>query len=237
MVRVPILGGRLRGRWWLPTSGGKILRVLGGTYEREQTALFERWLAPGDTLLDVGAHVGYYTLLAAELVGPSGAVYAFEPDPRNVLFLRRHVRINRAGAVQVLERAVSDRVGTVRFQSGAGSGTGRIGNTGALEVRTTTVDAFVAERGIRPSALKIEGEGAEARVLHGAAETLRLCRPVVFLSTHGPEVHRESLGLLRAAGYRFEPILGGDVDATTEVLCLPAERGAPRAAPRSAGAV
>lgn len=224
-MRVPIVRGRMRGMWWHVGSGGKVLRVLGGTYEPEQTAAFERWISPGDTLLDVGAHVGYYTLLSSLLVGPGGAVHAFEPDPRNFRFLGKHVAANGLGNVQVVEAAVSDRAGTARFEFGSGSGTGHIADAGGIEVRTTRVDDFVAERGISPSAFKVDVEGAEVRVLEGAAGTIRRCLPVIFLSTHGPEVHRRSLELLRAAGYRFEAIIGGDVESTSEVLCLPPGRG------------
>ena len=205
----------------MPASRGKVLRILGGTYEREQTRLFERLVRPGDTVLDVGAHVGYYTLLASVLVGDSGRVHAFEPNPRNAEFLRRHLLANRRRNVRVEQLAVSDRAGAARFDFGTGSGTGHLADGGALEVHTVRLDDYCAERGLAPSAIKIDVEGAETFVLDGARETLRRHRPVIFLSTHGTEVHRACLALLRGLGYRVEPILGGDVDAATEVLATP----------------
>ena len=217
-MRLPIIAGRLRGRWWLPASRGKILRILNGTYEREQTALFERLLRPGHTVLDVGANVGYYTLLASVLVGDAGRVHAFEPEPRNAGFLRRHAAINRRGNVRVEQAAVSDRAGTARFDFGSGSGTGHLADAGALEVRTLRLDDYCAEHGLAPDALKIDVEGAEVSVLEGARQTLERHRPVLFLSTHGAEVHAPSLAFLRGLGYRVSPILGGDVEHTTEVL-------------------
>jgi FkbM family methyltransferase len=220
-VRLPIIAGRLRGRWWLPASRGKVLRILNGTYEREQTRLFERHVRPGATVLDVGAHVGYYTLVSAVLAGPSGRVHAFEPNPRNAEFLRRHVRINRLDTVRVEQAAVSDRAGTARFDFGTGSGTGHLADAGALEVRTLRLDDYCAEHALAPAAIKIDVEGAEMSVLHGARETLARHRPVLFLSTHGAEVHAASLAFLRGLGYRVAPILGGDVEATTEVLATP----------------
>lgn len=221
-MRLPIVAGRLRGRWWLPASRGKVLRILGGTYEPEQTRLFEAHVGPGATVLDVGAHVGYYTLLSAVLAGPTGRVVAFEPSPENAAFLLRHVRINRLENVRVEQAAVSDRAGTARFGSGSGSGTGHLAEAGELTVRTVTVDEVCAEHGLSPDAIKIDVEGAEASVLRGARETLAGARPVVFLSTHGPEAHRDSLDLLRGLGYRLSPILGGDLVTTAEVLALPA---------------
>lgn len=221
-MRLPVLAGRLRGRWWLPASRGKVLRILGGTYEPEQTRLFEAHVAPGATVLDVGAHVGYYTLLSAVLTGPTGRVLAFEPNPANAAFLRRHVAINGLDNVRVEQAAVSDAEGTARFDFGSGSGTGRLADSGAIEVRTVTVDGVCAEHGLVPAALKIDVEGAEAAVLRGAAATLERARPVVFLSTHGPDAHRKSLDLLRGHGYWLAPILGPDLDDAAEVLALPA---------------
>jgi FkbM family methyltransferase len=220
-VRLPIIAGRLRGRWWLPASRGKILRILNGTYEREQTRLFEQLLRPGGVVLDVGANVGYYTLLASVLVGDGGSVHAFEPEPRNAEFLRRHLRINGRRNVTVQQAAVSDRAGTARFEFGTGSGTGHLADAGALEVRTLRLDDYCAEHALAPAAIKIDVEGAEMSVLHGARETLERHRPTIFLSTHGAQVHAASLAFLRGLGYPLRPILGGDVESTTEVLAMP----------------
>lgn len=217
-MRLPIFGGVLRGRWWLPASRGKVLRILNGTYEREQTRLFQEHIRPGATVLDVGAHVGYYTLLSAVLAGPGGKVHAFEPNPANADFLRRHVRINRLGNVRVEQAAVSDRAGRARFDFGTGSGTGHLADAGALEVRTLRLDDYCAEHGLAPTAVKIDVEGAEMSVLKGARETLARHHPTLFLSTHGAEVHAASLAFLSGLGYRPRPILGGDLETTTEVL-------------------
>jgi FkbM family methyltransferase len=225
-MRLPIVAGVLRGRWWLAESRGKIARVLLGTYEPEQTALFERWLRPGDTVLDVGAHVGYYTLVAATLVGGLGRVWAFEPNPANARFLREHVRINKLEHVAIEQLAVSDREGTARFARGSGSGTGHLDEGGALEVPTVSLDGFCARHRVAPAAIKIDVEGAELAVLEGAGDVIRRHRPVIFLSTHGPRVHAQCLALLRAAGYTLSAILGSDVEHTSELLCVPGEPSA-----------
>jgi FkbM family methyltransferase len=220
-VRLPIIAGRLRGRWWLPASRGKILRILNGTYEGEQTRLFEQHVRPGATVLDVGAHVGYYTVLSAVLAGPSGRVHAFEPNPKNAEFLRRHVRINRLGTVRVEQAAVSDHEGTARFDFGTGSGTGHLADAGALEVRMLRLDDYCAQHALAPAAIKIDVEGAEMAVLAGAFDTLARHHPTIFLSTHGPEVHAASLDFLRGMGYQLRPILGDRVEFATEVLATP----------------
>lgn len=220
-MRLPILAGPLRGRWWLPASRGKLLRIYLGTYEPEQTGLFERHVRPGDTVLDVGAHVGYYTVLSAVLAGPSGAVWSFEPNPTNAGFLRRHVEINGLAQVRVEQAAVSDAEGTARFDFGTGSGTGHLSSDGAIEVRTVRLDDFCAAHGIVPGAIKIDVEGAEAAVLEGGAKTIESARPVIFLSTHGPEPHAACVAWLRARGYALAPIVGGSVETASELLCSP----------------
>jgi FkbM family methyltransferase len=220
-MRAPILGGRLRGRWWLLESRGKLARILLGSYEPEQTRLFRETIRPGDTVLDVGAHVGYYTVLSAVLAGPSGAVWSFEPNPANARFLRRHAEINGLRQVRVEQAAVSNAEGTARFDFGTGSGTGHLAVAGALEVRTLRLDDFCAAHGITPRAVKIDVEGAEAAVLAGFAATVDSARPVIFLSTHGPEPHAACVAWLRARGYALSPIVGESVETATELLCIP----------------
>ena len=221
-LRFPILAGPLRGRWWLLESRGKLARILLGTYEPEQTRLFTRHVGPGDTVLDVGAHVGYYTVLSAVLAGPSGAVWSFEPNPVNAGFLRCHAEINGLRQVRVEQAAVSDAEGTARFDFGTGSGTGHLSTDGAIEVRTLRLDDVCAANGIVPKAVKIDVEGAEAAVLAGAAATIERARPVIFLSTHGAGPHAACLAWLRARGYALAPIVGGSVDTASELLCTPA---------------
>lgn len=220
-MKAPILAGPLRGRWWLPASRGKLLRIYLGTYEPEQTGLFERHVRPGDTVLDVGAHVGYYTVLSAVLAGPSGAVWSFEPNPTNAGFLRRHVEINGLAQVRVEQAAVSDAAGTARFDFGTGSGTGHLSSEGAIEVRTLRLDDVCAAHGIVPRAIKIDVEGAEAAVLEGGVKTIESARPVIFLSTHGPEPHAACVAWLRGRGYALAPIVGGSVETASELLCTP----------------
>jgi FkbM family methyltransferase len=221
-LRVPIVSGPLRGRWWSPLSGGKFGRVVGGSYEPDLTALFVRMIRPGSVIFDIGAHLGYYSLLASMLAGPRGRVLAFEPNPNNLRYLRKHVAMNRMWTVDVLPVAVSDREGEAAFEFGTGSGTGRLVPKGSLRVTTTTVDAVAAERRVAPGFLKIDVEGAEVKLLEGATETLRSARPVVFLSTHGAGVHAASQAILRSAGYRFERI--GEDPQNSELLCVPIER-------------
>lgn len=227
LAPLPVVGGALRGSLWLPAGGGKVWRVLGGTYEPEQTALFVRSVGRGDVVLDLGAHIGYYTLLASRLVGGAGRVFALEPEPRNAAYLRWHVRLNRRRNVEVVESAAFDRTGELRFDPGRGSGTGRVSEHGSVAVRSVRVDDFVARRGIAPTVLKVDVEGGERPVLEGARETLLRHRPLLFLSTHGPAAAESCRRLLADLGYHAEPMgaAGG-----SDLLCRPGENPAVGAA-------
>lgn len=235
LIRAPIIAGALRGRWWLPAGGGKMWRVLGGTYEPEQTDLFSRHVGPDDVVLDLGAHTGYYTLLASRLVGRGGRVFAFEPHPRNAWFLRQHARLNGCRNVEVVEGAAYDRTGVVRFRYGAGSGTGQVADQGAVGVKAVRIDDFVQQRGIVPSVIKVDVEGGERPVLEGARETLLRDRPIVFLSTHGLEQAGACQRILASLDYRTAAVAAGAGER--DLLCIPAERfvAAPPAVTETAG--
>lgn len=221
----PILRGTLKGKRWLLASRGKLLRVLLSTYEREQTRLFEDAITPGNVVFDIGAHAGYYSLLASVLVGSSGSVFAFEPEPRNALYLKKNMAINRCGNVTVVESAVGNNSGTTRFEYGTGSGTGRVtSNAAGLAVPMVSVDDFTERNAVLPDHLKIDVEGAEMLVLQGARRTISRARPVIFLSTHGPAVHRECCRFLKELQYELRSMLGNALEAATEILCVPRHR-------------
>lgn len=202
-------------------SGGKVLRVLLGTYEPAMTRLVLDHLGRGGTFLDVGAHVGFYTLLASRRVAAMGQVWSFEPAPRNVRYLRLHVQVNGLGNVRVEEVAVAEEAGRARFGGGSGSGTGRLSGSGGIDVRTVALDPFCDRYSIVPTVIKIDVEGAEAAVLRGGLEMLRGARPVLFLSTHGPQIHAECADLLHHLGYQATAIRGGGGDPAAEALWLP----------------
>ena len=202
---------------------GNPARVLLGRYEPQQSALFERTLKPGDTVFDVGAHAGYYTLLASRLVGPEGHVFAFEPNPRNLACLRRHVRLNRCDNVTVVEAAVARHTGAMRFDTSRGSGRGRLCADGAAEVATVSLDQFAEERGIVPSLIKIDVEGSEVEVLEGARRLLAGCPPLVLSVHHG--LGRACSALLLPLGYAMHKIGGGERFYYRETAELQAELG------------
>ena len=218
---IPILKGKLKGKKWLVSAGGKIVRLMFSTYEPEQSHLFEINIKPGHVVFDVGAHAGYYSLLASALVGREGKVFAFEPNPHNYLSLVNHVKINRADNIDVFECAVGNENGYSLFELGSGSGTGHLSQFGDFRVRTIRLDDLVKEKELSPDFIKIDTEGAELLVLMGAKQLLSEIRPVVFLSTHGDEIHNQCCVFLQALNYRLKPIIGSDVHNTRELVCYP----------------
>ena len=220
----------MRGLWWSPGSRGKIARMLLGSYEPAQTQRFVELIGKGDVFFDVGANAGYYTLLGARLVGPRGQVLAFEPEPNNAFFLRRHVDWNGLSNVIVLETAVGCDDGSVWFSPGSGTGTGRVGATGEYEVAVCRIDTLLEGVDRLPTHIKIDVEGAECDVLEGAQRTIKTARPTLFLSTHGQMVRRACRDWLAAVDYDIAAIDGGAADRSSEWICRPAEAAALRVA-------
>lgn len=219
---VPILQGPLRGKLWVKGSSDNGCWL--GSFEYGKQRLMSSLLHPGDTMYDIGANVGYYTLLASHRVGPSGRVVAFEPLPANVRLVERHLRLNRVRNVSVHEVAVSDREGRARFAPNASNAMGKLSDAGSIEVAMISLDSFVSAAGLPdPTLLKIDVEGAELGVLRGAATLLDRARPSILLATHGAHVHQQCCDVLRNAGYQLRPIdeSVASIDATDELLATP----------------
>lgn len=196
-----------------------------GSYEYDKRILFENRVGDGSVVFDIGANVGFYTLLASVLVGYSGKVVAFEPAPRNLRYLRSHLRMNRVSNVKIIEAAVSDSNGECQFDTGPDRSMGHISSNGGLVVKSVTIDRLVFACEVPPPThMKIDVEGAELEVLRGAAKTLATHRPGIFLATHGKELHRQSCDFLRSLGYDLEPISATEVDQTDEILASPGAR-------------
>lgn len=213
-MTLPILQGALRGKRWIVGSGSHGYWL--GSYEYRKREVFERTVSPGMVVFDVGAHVGFYTLLASVLVGPRGQVVAFEPVQRNLGYLYRHLSLNKISNASVIEAAVSDVDGYAQFAVEADSSMGHLGQNGGQRVRTVVLDALAEDGRLpMPDCLKIDVEGAEVAVLRGALGILRARGPVLFLSTHSPVIHERCRTLLEACRYHFLPI---GADTSGEVL-------------------
>lgn len=214
---LPILQGALRGKKWIAGSGNHGYWL--GSYEMEKCARFAEAVPAGGVVFDLGGNVGYYTLISAVRAGPRGRVFVFEPLPRNLDFLRRHLALNRIENVTVMDAAVADRSGTVRFAEDASTSKGRIGEGGALEVKSISLDDWI-EKGLlpAPNLLKIDIEGAELLALQGARRMLAAGHPPIFLSTHSGKVHSECLVFLESLRYRAIPLDNRPLERSRDIL-------------------
>lgn len=218
---MPVLIGLLRGRRWI--VGSAVHGCWLGVYEWEKARLIEHTIEPGMVFFDIGAMAGYFTLLAALVVGPAGRVYSFDPLPRNLTYLRRHVGMHELNNVTIVEAAVSDSQGVGSFDPGAHPVSGRLAEGGSLQVRTVGLDQEIAAGRLpAPHAIKIDVEGAELRLLEGAARTLRTARPKLFLDLHGflgpsfSHLDQDCKDLLLRFGYRFRQLGKHDIYAWCE---------------------
>ena len=189
-----------------------------GLFEPGETRLVSQLLGPGDLFIDVGAHIGWFTTMAARRVQASGRVIACEPYPANATALRENLRINETDNVQVVEAAISHGEGTLRLAKGPDSGSVTAldwARDDPAEVPMLTLDELTKDA-TDVRLLKVDVEGWEAHVLQGATQTLRrtanvlieINRPALKKSGSAPE---EILQLLRLSGFtafREVPRLG-----------------------------
>ena len=166
-----------------PAIGSQMVRR--GAHQPHLAALLGRILAPSMTFVDVGANIGYFSLLAARIVDGGGRVVAIEPGARNCRLLHRSLVRNRLGNVQLHPCAISDDRGTLAYLAEGSNGTiadldaTRDVPAGAHLVPATTLDDLLAGLD-RVDVIKLDVEGAEGRVLRGATRTLERHRPVII---------------------------------------------------------
>jgi FkbM family methyltransferase len=160
----------------------------GEGYEKGTTMVFIALVKEGMNIVDIGANVGYYTLLAARRVGPHGKVYAFEPEPRNFGLLMENIRLNSHENVIAIQRAVSNEAGTAPlFLSPRCSGAHSLVSTRdysneTIAVETVTLDKFFEMEGCPAIQLiKMDIEGWEIEALDGMRRLIRCNRPLTLI--------------------------------------------------------
>jgi FkbM family methyltransferase len=215
---IRVVSRRLRTRPKLVANGqAKGLRInpfgtypgyaLGTTEPEIQDALAEH-VEPGSVVWDIGAAIGFYTLIASRLVG-DGRVIAFEPLPSNRLAIEQNLKLNDMTNVEVVALALSDDIGTAMLNLyGSGSTGARLDTRGKtprnqVEVQVSTIDAQL-DRFPPPALVKMDIEGAETAALRGARTLLSEVRPTLIC-----ELHKTSgpvMDVLDACGYRVRTI-------------------------------
>jgi FkbM family methyltransferase len=208
-AEVRILRGPLRGKKWIKGAGTNACWL--GAYEAVFLRSLANAISPGFVVYDVGANVGIYSLVASLQTGPGGAVYAFEPLQRNLLYLRRHLSLNNIQNCVVCEAAVCNTEGIRAFSAAAWHPSmAHLSKDGEILVSSTTLDSCIyGEKRFRPpNVVKIDVEGAEFEVLEGASRALAEFHPTIFLEVHGTQLHADCCAYLLAKGYRVHESYG-----------------------------
>ncbi len=224
-VRLPF------GGWWLARNDYVGATMFYDGFESAERTFAEHFVRDGSTVLDIGAHHGYYTLLFSRKVGVEGRVVAFEPSPRERQRLALHLRINRCKNVAIEDCALGEAEGTGQLHVAAAreSGLNSLRKpavsvlTELVSIRTRCLDRVLRERGIeRVDFVKLDVEGAELSVLKGATELLhRPPRPIILAEVQDIRTRpwgcpaRDILSYLSDLDYRwFTPLAGGGAEET-----------------------
>lgn len=215
---MPIVQGKLKGKKWIKGAG--VNGYWLGTYEIEHQRKISELLKPGNVFWDIGAHVGYFSLLASSLVGPDGKVYAFEPFARNAALLQKHIELNSINNVQLLELAVADKVGQASFQESDKSSMGKISTAGTTVVKTTTIDDLVFNQKLTPPTLiKIDVEGLQDEVLLGGLKTLETYHPSILVEAdYNPKDTRNFFCTLTQLGYEVKPLVNPSLEGSGDYI-------------------
>ncbi len=165
---------------------------INNTYEEQETELIKREVKNGDTVVDIGQNIGYYTLILAGLVGESGKVYAFEPDPDNYEILSKNIEINGYRNVVAVNKAVSNKNDKVSFYvNSRNTGDNRLmdfsGSAKKIDVETVRLDDFFAEANTPLNLIKMDIQGSEGLALSGMKKVILRNDNIKIISEFWPE--------------------------------------------------
>jgi FkbM family methyltransferase len=216
-------------RFAAPRKADKAMRL--GTYEPAIQQCITIHLAPGDVFVDIGANIGFFTLIGARRVGPRGRVYSFEPVAENAASIVRSSHMNGFSTIEVFAEAMGARTERSELLLAHHIGGAMLASAGtppdhcgSVNVNVVSLDDAIDTRKLRPPALiKIDVEGAELEVLQGMRRTLQSVRPTVIYEVDD-ETRRGLDGkcqkiadFLHAAGYGLCPLPASYDDANWHV--------------------
>jgi len=181
-----------------------------------------KYLRPGMTVYDIGANFGFFTLIAARLVGDQGRVFAFDPEPECILRIQAGARRNGMDNVCVVRAAVWSVTGSVVFhradrEASPDRGLGHVGDdsNGTFRVQSIALDDFMVGNP-PPDLIKCDAEGAEVHVFRGAETVLRRYRPTIICEVHSASCDEGFRQVVGNHGYRVEVLDSNHVLAAVE---------------------
>ncbi len=202
-----------------------------GFFEANLTNFLLNFIESGDTVFDVGAHVGYYTMLTSALVGEKGQIHSFEPTPRTFQTLKDNT--SPKNNITINNNAVLDKETEIEFvdygpkysafnsfQKRTGEEMAFLSQPEKIKVKTISLDRYAAEKNLTPNFIKIDAEGAEYLILEAMVDILKNKKPIVTIEVAGEEEWKEncakSIAFLQNHGYvAYEIDLNGFVKTHT----------------------
>lgn len=194
--------------------------ILRGTLEVPVQEALRRTLGPGAVFYDVGANIGFFSLLAARFVGPTGRVIALEPVPESAASIRANAAANSFDWIEVHQLAAAAESGLAEFCVVADASWSRLMRYGLhsrterkLEVEGTTLDELIQDRLLPiPDVIKIDVEGAELEVLEGMSRTMQSHQPTIICELH--VTNEAFITFTRDHGYSAE-----NLDGSGSIAC------------------
>jgi FkbM family methyltransferase len=197
--------------------------VAEGFFEKHETLVLIERLRPGMVFFDVGAHVGYFSLLASHLVGESGQVHSFEPTPRTFRLLadnaKNHpnITVNNVAVYSHADEMVFNDFGAMNFAFNSFFPARVPGGRAVPEVKhhikTISLDEYVEKTGAKPDMVKIDAESAEYQIIDGMKNTLKTCRPFFLIEVGDldlPGVRPCSEVIEYACSFGYRPLMFED---------------------------
>ncbi len=202
---LPILQGPGRGLKWIVRSYNHGCWL--GSYEFEKQAVLREIVRPGDVVYDIGAHVGYFSIIFGKLVDATGAVYAFEPVKENYDFILQHISINKLPNVKAIHAGIAAVSGTVCFVTQNHSATSHRADSGSAQVAVYNLEEYVRDNRLpAPNLIKMDIEGEEIYVIPSILDFVVRHRTKLLISTHDNGSAGVLGKLLTAKGYSVRPL-------------------------------
>lgn len=170
------------GKFCGPASDSSVFTTIlqqNGAYEPHVTKAITEHLKPGNTFVDIGANLGYFTLMASRLVGPSGKVIAFEPATMTYNYCKKNIELNKLHNVELYKNGLWSEKKTLTISDSHQLGFNHISNKGE-SIECIPLDSLY----LTPDLIKMDIEGAEPYALQGMVETLKRCHPAIVMEVN-----------------------------------------------------
>lgn len=196
-------------------------------HEPLATEVLVKALKKGTTVVDIGSNIGYYVFSESKLVGQNGIVIAVEPVPVTFSYLLKNVRMNKLSNVITVNKAMSDRNGTIRMIESKGSNWSRVLQNnqdlsspdvaGVIQVKAVTLDTLVEQLGLKKlDLIRMDVEGHEYHIMKGCCTAIRKWFPDILIEVHptllGKERLRSLLCMFRDFGYTIKYLIPRNMD-------------------------